>query len=280
MPAIPTTSEEWATYFRRNLESLLPIPWDEATPWNPLERTALGPSLQEFQLGETSDGRTLLRQATHHASRSGDSAYADAMVLFVREEQRHSGLLARFLERAGLPLHSSTWFDRVFRRIRRCSGLELALIALSTAEVLGTVYYRAVRGATRSLLLRRICQQLLRDECMHLRFHGQRLARMRTGRARWRIGLAARMQKILAAGAAIVLWLRHRRAFRAGNYTLARCWREWREEMRKFLQGADPRSCGTTPADAFTRSSGGRSAVAASIPPSPRRQTQAETGAR
>lgn len=240
MPSIPQSSAEWARHFERNLQTLRPMPWEEAATWSDQEKAALGPSLQEFQLGETSDGSRLLAQAAQHAEESGDDAYVEAVTMFVREEQRHSRLLGDFLTRAGMALHTSTWFDRAFRKLRRWSGLELALMTLTTAEIIGTVYYRAVRDATRSLLLRRICQQLLRDEVMHLRFHAQRLARLRTGRSRWRVFGMVLMQRILASFAGVLVWLRHRSAFRAGRYSFRRCRKEWRSECDKFLAQAAP----------------------------------------
>ncbi|MFO0866159.1 MAG: ferritin-like domain-containing protein [Gemmataceae bacterium] len=243
MSDIPQTSAEWAEHFERNLEVLLPMPWEQAATWSDEEKASLGPSLQEFQLGETSDGSRLMARAEQYAAETGDGDYVEAMQLFVREEQRHSRLLGSFLTQAGMELRLSTWLDRAFRKLRRWSGLEFAIMTLTTAEIVGTVYYRSLRDATRCLLLRRICQQLLRDELMHLRFHAQRLARIRMGHAKWRVAGRMLLHRFLVGIAGVLVWFRHRSAFRAGRYTFLRCARrEWRAECAKFQKEATPRA--------------------------------------
>ena len=94
----PRSSRAWCDYFRHNGANLLPLPWDRGAELTDAERDAVAASLQSFQLGESSQGRHLLRCAADHASRTGDPAYLEATRLFLAEEHRHSRTLARFLD--------------------------------------------------------------------------------------------------------------------------------------------------------------------------------------
>ncbi|MEN0138128.1 MAG: hypothetical protein AAGC80_23455 [Rhodococcus sp. (in: high G+C Gram-positive bacteria)] len=55
--------------------------------------SAVGRSLQKFQVGESGDGAYLMAKA----DAAGDTDYADAVRLFVAEEQDHARMLAALL---------------------------------------------------------------------------------------------------------------------------------------------------------------------------------------
>ncbi len=232
----PRPSEEWCLYFRSNGENLLAIPWGRGADLSGDELRRVVASLQDFQLGESSEGHHLQAAANSYAGRTGDAAYAEAVRLFVAEEQRHSRDLGRFLRLAGVPLLQRSWTDSVFRRLRH-GGLETMLCVLLTAELIAMVYYQAVRAATCSAVLQRLCVQILRDERAHLRFHTERLALLRVGRPRWLRALTHLAQGSLFAGTCLVVWLRHGRAFRAGGFSRVRYWREAWREWRRALRG-------------------------------------------
>ncbi len=236
----PWSSRGWCAYFQRNARSLLPLPWSSGASLTAAEKAAVAASLQEFQRGESSEGRNLMRRAADYAARAGDPFYPAAMELFIREEQRHARDLGRFLESAGIPLLQSTRLDRVFRWLRRLAGLELMLTVLLIAETIGMVYYQAIRRATGSRLLRRLCEQLLRDEVHHLRFHTERLAILRRHRVRWRQRLARLGHATLFRGACLVVWLKHRAALRSGGFGFVLYWRACRREMRKVAAMMQP----------------------------------------
>src|SRR2546426_2326227 len=153
----PWSSHQWCAYFRANREALLKLPWERGAELTESERETIACSLQDFQLGESSEGHHLLERARRYAARTGDQAYAEAIELFIREEQRHAGDLGRFLQLAGIPLATGTWLDSLFRRLRRLAGLGLCLCVLLTAETIGMVYYLALRRSTGAALLRRVC---------------------------------------------------------------------------------------------------------------------------
>ena len=163
-------SAKWFDYFQRNKLRLLPIPWEHGAKLCDDDRSALISSLQDFQLGESSEGKRGLELASLYAERIGDPAYVETLRVFFAEENRHAEYLRHDLDRAGTPPLQRSWTDFIFRRIRHLMGLETLIVVLLTAELIGKVFYRAVRAATACSLLRRLCTQILRDEQMHLRF--------------------------------------------------------------------------------------------------------------
>jgi hypothetical protein len=231
-------SRAWCLFFERNEGRGLPLPWAAGAGLTEAERAALGPSLQDFQLGESSEGHCFRRSARGYADAVGDPDYARAVDLFIAEEGRHSRLLGRFLNAAGLPTLTRSWTDCVFRLLRRNMPLEVVLSVLLTAEMIAMAYYRAVHDASGSPLLRRLCAQLLRDERQHLRFHSERLAIIRRERGRWRLGLTHLAQGLLLAGTCVVVWWRHAKAFRAGGFGFRRLWRLARGEFGRMVDEA------------------------------------------
>ena len=93
------------------------------------------------------------------------------------------------------------------------------------AEVPTIVCYDAIRRATKSAVLRRICERLLRDEVAHLRFQSERLAMLHRRRSRWLRGLTMAGHRVLFAGVTLATWAGHRKALRAGGYGFGHFWR-------------------------------------------------------
>jgi hypothetical protein len=163
----PRSSREWLAYFEINAHRLLPLPWEQGPSPTAEELAAIASSLQQFQLGESSEGQWLLRAAAEYAEQTGDPDYLPAIQLFIAEEQRHARDLGCYLTAAGVPLLGWNWVDGIFRRLRRAAPLEQVLVVLLTAEMIAKVYYRAIHQATGCPLLRSLCAQLLRDEVRH-----------------------------------------------------------------------------------------------------------------
>jgi hypothetical protein len=237
----PWSAGRWCAFYRANALALRPLPWDRPAELTPAERAAVAESLQDFQLGESSDGVQLQRRADAYALRTGDRDYSEAIQRFIAEEQRHSRYLGRFLTREGIPLIRSSRLDLVFRWLRHRAGLELFLCILLTAELVGKVYYRVLRRATRSVLLRGICTQLLRDEVQHLRFHAERLACIRRQRSAWLRTLTTLGHRLLLRGTCVAVWCKHRRAFRKGGYTFGMFRQACDQALTLALRQMDPR---------------------------------------
>ena len=219
------TSADWRDIFARNTTADRPIPWDEPIRWTPEDRRAIVASIQEFQLGEQSEGRYLRLCADRYAARTGDVDYPKAMRLFVGEEARHAAELARLLTGAGERLKTTTALDGVFRIVRKLGsgdGLEVCLRVLVTAELVALSYYAALRDATECPVTRALCAQILRDESAHVRFHAERLALLQATRWPLARGIVRVAHRALMAGTTLAVWAgAHRRVFRRAGLSYA-----------------------------------------------------------
>lgn len=237
-----TSSGAWDKYFRWNADHLQPVLWELGPQLSDNERTLISASIQEFQLGESSEGRHLIHAAREYSHASGDVDYLRAMERFIREEQRHARELGRFMDLACISRTTKTFSDSVFRRMRHLADLEISVAVLVTAEIIAKVYYPALREATGSTVLKQICDQIIHDEEPHVEFQCQRLAILRARHSWLRLMLKHMLHRILFAGACAVVWLRHRRVLHAGGLPLVRylssCWREYRAAERTM----NPRS--------------------------------------
>jgi hypothetical protein len=244
------TSTDWFRYFEQNKQSLLEIPWHSGPELTVQQRLGLGPSVQEFQRGESSEGRHLLRYAEQYATTTGDHDYVSALKLFIAEEQRHARDLRRFLAINGIPLVESTLSDRVFRTLRRLLGtLEISIAVLITAEIIAQAYYAALRAATDSVILERLCEQIIRDEASHVKFQAQQLANLRARRGQLLYELTVTAQRALFLGTCLVVWVFHRRVFESGGQDFGCFWRgAWFHFERAFACSAAARDfCRTSP---------------------------------
>ncbi|MER7112048.1 ferritin-like domain-containing protein [Streptomyces sp. NPDC000229] len=132
---------------------------------------AVWTGIQRFQVGEDGDGDNLIGKA----DQAGDTDYAQAVRLFVAEEQNHARLLARLLAAGGIPALPGHWTDTVFVRLRRLLGLRMELLVLMIAEVVALRYYRALRDGTDDPLTSDVAGRILSDEQRHVPFHCERL---------------------------------------------------------------------------------------------------------
>ncbi|HET7480602.1 MAG TPA: ferritin-like domain-containing protein [Rubrobacteraceae bacterium] len=225
----PKSSLGWLEHFRANEEP--EVLTREGPRLSEAEKAAVVASVQEFQLGESSEGRHLHRLAAEHARRTDDEDYLRAIEYFIREEQRHARYLRDFLALEGFGTIKHRWTDTVFRRLRNLAGLEVSIGVLLTAEVIAKVYYEGLKGATRSLVLRRICERILRDEEAHVRFQSERLAVLRRGRPEPGRKLTGLPHRTLFFGACLVVWKNHGEAMRRGGMDFRgywlRCWEEF-----------------------------------------------------
>ncbi|MFI5508615.1 ferritin-like domain-containing protein [Mycobacterium sp. NPDC051804] len=134
-------------------------------------RRPLIASVRRFQLGESGDGRQLIR----NAERAGDPEYVRAISLFVAEEQQHAALLLRLLGYLGGTPMSRHWSDAIFVRLRRLLGLRTELMVLTVAEVVALSYYGALAAAAPDPVTRAVAARIVDDENAHVRFQRDRL---------------------------------------------------------------------------------------------------------
>jgi hypothetical protein len=225
----------WCSHFIANRATADRLPWGDTYRLDTDELKAIAASIQQFQLGEGSNGRRLLRRGLTYARKSEDFHFLRALFLFVKEEQRHSGYLRRFMQSQGIPELRKHWIDSVFRILRGLAGLELSLRVLVTAEIIAVPYYRALRDATKSPLLTAICTQILADEAAHLRFQAamlQGLSSSRLGVTRW---LVDRSHRLFLTGTSLIVWQSHGGVFRAAGYTMDELLIEAHAEFRGLV---------------------------------------------
>jgi len=226
-------AKKWCDYFQCQKERLLLIPWEQGPELAAAEKTLIGAFLAEFQQGEGQEGGHFYRCVRTYAEATGAWDYLEAHRLFMEEEKRHARDLGRFLDLAAIPrLTRQSWLSRGFCWFGSRGGLESTLVVILMAEVIALVYYRVVRNLTGSSVLRRLCDQILRDEKSHVRFQTEQLAHLRLGRSRWRLALAHAFDAAMFTGAVLACWMGHRHVFRAGGYGFRGLWSLARTKWR------------------------------------------------
>jgi hypothetical protein len=213
-----SASKAWCSYFLANRLDPQEMPWDDPYVLSAAECDAIAHSIQQFQLGEGSEGRRLQDRGRAYSRSVGDPHFSEALSLFVKEEQRHSAHLLRFMRGQGIPALSSYWVDSVFRRLRVLAGLELSLRVLVTAEIIAVPYYCALGRATESPLLRAISARILEDEAAHLKFQSSMLSRLGNARRPAARNLISRLHRLFLVGTLFVVWAEHGSVFRAAGY--------------------------------------------------------------
>jgi hypothetical protein len=237
------TSQDWVQYFRRNGFVTMRVPWHLGADLPPDERAAIAHSIRVFQLGESSEGRHLMRYAREWAGRSGDAAYTEAIRMLIAEEQRHASALARFMEMNGIERMTHGFSDRIFRRLRNVIGsLEISIGVLVTAEIIAKVYYPALCAATNSVVLQAICDQIQRDEIAHVEFQTEQLARIRATRTLPAIWATAAVHRILFYPTAVLVALSHHAVIRRGGMRMRTFLSRCRREFLLDLAAMDPRN--------------------------------------
>lgn len=226
----------WLAYFQNNHHSLLALPWEESNSLTHAEKVIIATSIRKFQLGESSEGCHLMKVTREFAKQSGDLTLIEIMKLFIGEEQRHARDLGRFMAKEQIQLASQDWTDHIFRRVRKLAGLELAISVLLIAELVATVYYKALGNATRSHLLQQLCCQIQADEVQHTYFQAYLLACIRQNRF-W---LLTYLSSFFHAGfyslSLILIWFDHRSVLIAGGYNFKRFWQESQQVFKAVLK--------------------------------------------
>lgn len=219
---------DWQRWFEYNRSSMDKIPTDGSPELSMDEKALITRSIQQFQHGEYSEGKNLIR----FAKEWGREDYLGAIKVFICEEQRHAMVLSDFMKAEGIERIRGHWVDKVFRYLRRYLGLENSVRILSVAEVIAVPYYSALHQATQSQRLRAVCEQILRDEYKHLRFQAETIQALTEGNSKLRNEVANLLQAVLLAVTIAVVWFYHRKVLYAGGYDF---FRFLRENVKVFL---------------------------------------------
>jgi hypothetical protein len=215
-------SRKWFTHFSLRSMTALHVSSNVAGQLTEKERRTIAPSIQQFQLGEGSRGRHLLERGQKFGRAMNDPMFGAALDIFIKEEQQHSRYLSAFMESQSIPIAEQHWVDTVFRRLRGLAGLELTLTVLVTAELIAVPYYRALRGATGSPILKMICTRILEDESNHLKFQASMVARVASARPAALRRALNEVHRLFLMGTMVVVWIEHRAVFEATGYSFRR----------------------------------------------------------
>jgi hypothetical protein len=214
----PVDFEIWLNHFEYHAQHPRCVPHGLSDVLRPDQRRLITGSIATFQLGEQSEGCTLLRASQRFAHGHRIPELVRIIELFICEEQRHAALLRVYMEDHHIALKRTDWTDRAFRIVRRLAGLELYLYILISAELIGIVYYRALEAATDCQRLMVLCRGLVSDELAHVGFESQLLLALRAGRTAPAQALMRLVHRAFFASTAGVVWLTHRSVLRQGGY--------------------------------------------------------------
>lgn len=216
------TSRRWIEYFLEN-RTRGRVNWLQSPRIKESELGTVLRSLQAWQLGETSDGAHLLRAARLYAGRIGDPDYIEVVKLFIQEEQKHGNNLGRYIDLIGKPRIRSDWGDTLFRKVRYFNtSMEIWTLAVITVESAAQIFYQALKDATGCPLLKEICTDILCDEGPHLVFQTERLAILFSGKSFFSKWIGRFAYTLFFMGTALLVWLAHRKVFRAGGVDFER----------------------------------------------------------
>ncbi|MDN5200447.1 ferritin-like domain-containing protein [Fulvivirgaceae bacterium BMA10] len=214
--------EYWFYYFQQNQNHFAHIDFDVEPSLTNHEKCLVTSSIQQFQKGENSEGKHLY----NYAKAYGDHFYLQAIKLFIKEEQDHAKVLGKWMHLEGIPKIKGHWVDGAFRKIRNLFGLELSITVLVTAEIIAAVYYKALKLATGSSLLKSLCDQILIDEDKHLEFQAHTMAILNREQNYASIFTKRLLHKMFMAATIMLVWFYHGSILKAGGYNFLKYWKD------------------------------------------------------
>lgn len=232
-----TDLQVWLDHFLYHAGRRSPLPEGDNEGLTAYERRLIADSIATFQLGEQSEGRTLLQAAERFERAHGAEPLARIVQLFISEEQHHAALLGEFMDQHGIARKHSDWTDHVFRWARRLAGFELSTRVLITAELIGIVYYRALERATGCRQLQSLCRILVADELAHVGFESDVLKEIQARRAPVIRAAVALAHGAFLRAVSLVVWLTHRRVLRGAGHSLRTFRRACRDQYTFHLAG-------------------------------------------
>jgi hypothetical protein len=230
------TSNYWIGHFKANAQQLR-VNWEQWPGVTPQEIQVILPSLQAWQLGETSEGKHLLAAATLYANKVDDPGYIEAVKFFIKEEQKHGNNLGRYIDAIGKKRIRHNWGDSLFRQIRYFNtNMEIWTLAVIVVESTAQIFYQALKDATNCTLLKEICTDILIDEAYHITFQTERLAIIYSGKNTFSRAWRKTAYKYFFYGTSCVVWFAHSKLFKAGGNTFSGYLKKMRMKYVKTLE--------------------------------------------
>lgn len=160
----------WLAFFKNNDKYRLTIDEFSLGTLSEYDKKLIAPSIAAFQCGEHSEGISLKKYAEKFSKLYDENIYNEVIDWFIKEENFHSHYLYVFMKGENIPFSKKNRLDKLFRKIRQCSGIESEIITLVTAEIIALTYYSVIGDATDSKELKKIWHQMLHDELPHIVF--------------------------------------------------------------------------------------------------------------
>jgi hypothetical protein len=237
----------WLDHFEYHAQKPRRVPDNVADILWPEESRRIAKSIAIFQLGEQSEGRSMLRAAGKFARKHEIAHLTRIIELFIREEEHHAALLRAFMLDHAIPLKQSHWTERAFRIVRRLAGFELYLSVLVTAELIGNVYYRALEVSTGCKRLRALCCMIVADELAHVGFEAEVLQAMRARRSAPVRAIVDVVHRLFFVAVTCVVWYTHRDVLSRARYRMSTFVRACRAQYAFFLKPIKQSSVGSAP---------------------------------
>jgi hypothetical protein len=215
--------EIWLNHFEYHAQHPRCVPAGLSDVLKPEERRLIARSIATFQLGEQSEGHALMRSVRRFAKKHSGAAHDSAPLvrlfeLFIREEQRHAALLGTFMDDHHIARKQTHWTDFAFCCLRRLGGFERRLQVLVAAELVGSVYYRALEAATGCQRLKILCRTLVADELAHSGFETQLLLGLRARKSTASRVASRQLHRAFFHCVAAVVYLTNRAVLRGAGY--------------------------------------------------------------
>ncbi|MFD2148445.1 hypothetical protein [Mucilaginibacter antarcticus] len=142
------------------------------------------------------------------------------MRLFIKEEQKHGNHLGTYLDRIGKPRIKKDWGDSLFRRVRYFNtSMEIWTLAVIIVESTAQLFYQSLKDATKCVLLKQICNDILIDEAYHITFQTERLAIIFENKNGFSRSWRAFIYKYFFFATSTLVWIAHKKLFKAGGLT-------------------------------------------------------------
>ena len=206
---------DWKNYFELNKVHFSDIQWNQQDYLTSEEKQLISASIQQFQKGENSEGKHFYA----FAKTFPEPLYLECIKLFIAEEQTHAEVLGKFMHKHGIPTIKKHWVDGCFRWLRKLADLENSVTVLVTAEIIAKVYYNALMNCTGSMLLKRICLQILKDEDQHIIFQCYALSYFYLRKNGVRRFITRSFHFVLMVGTIVLVWMYHKRILIKGGYS-------------------------------------------------------------
>ncbi len=226
------TFKDWTNYFESRTNHFDHIEWTNKMELDGHEEKLLTASLQQFQKGENSDGKHLMKLT----EKMNDEDYTNAMKGLIKEEQNHAAVLGKFMCQEKIATIEDHWLDTIFKRIIKTPNLELTIMILLAAEIVATVFYQALQKASYSKTLHAICKQILVDEEMHLKFQATALRKLYQNHSLFGKFVVRNFYQGFIIVVALVAWFQYRNVFKAGGFTFKKCLYELMHEFAKVTR--------------------------------------------